>query len=635
MAMNIDRLLKKKSWTGEEVGKALMASTIHDIKHQANPDFKPLFSQADLERMEETLSTDEDYICYAVYRGLYSSVLDAYNRGQGLFQQFYHGYFRHSNTMLMCQQTDEALKRAESYPLIMTQEQYDRNQQTAREHLQGCKEPLATVLLEVLENYLLFPENAPEGILRLIEATKKEAVTNKRILASYNRALGLGYYTLQDGRKSNEMTPEEWKAAVEGVYIALSNGAATTVADAYTLYAKPRFMQALELFYNGIEGIKKLHQEVYGEELDNLSEEQEQLYLRTLEEMLSETVALKGEDKRRENREAPPSSAHIYLSRLLDGDRPPLAVWSYYPDPTNLTKYDALFENLTLYGEDEYTDKTPIEQFNELAEDYPALFAELVAHIKKIVPSFKNIVPTQYFDDIARWDELEASGLKLYTGLTDPEQVCYPEYSSAATLEEELGDIFSKGWEVERYQKKERVLKRGIAVIQNPPKEQVDLIGNYIEAPAPTDAFTNLDKLNESDSLKAELVATREKLIKPALRFIYSFNALMGIVGSVFDVEDMETVQLVAEPLETLLDRFNSLVYVFYKDAYGHASERARKRGIIKELFLPIKTAELKPTESAINAVTAELTELGFSVEAADYLKNFDRYIAILMGEGA
>ena len=47
MAKSIDSLLKKKGWSGEEVGKALIASVIHDVKHRGEPDFKPLFSQSD------------------------------------------------------------------------------------------------------------------------------------------------------------------------------------------------------------------------------------------------------------------------------------------------------------------------------------------------------------------------------------------------------------------------------------------------------------------------------------------------------------------------------------------------------------------------------------------------------------
>ena len=68
MAKNIDSLLNKKGWTGEEVGKALIASLIHDIRHQSEPDFQPLFSPSDFEKMENSLKSDRDYTVYGVYR---------------------------------------------------------------------------------------------------------------------------------------------------------------------------------------------------------------------------------------------------------------------------------------------------------------------------------------------------------------------------------------------------------------------------------------------------------------------------------------------------------------------------------------------------------------------------------------
>ena len=85
MATDIKRLLNKKGWTGEEVGKALIASMLNDIKNQGKP-YQPLFTQADFEKMESSLSTERDYLAYGVYRDIYSSVIDSFNRGQGLYQ---------------------------------------------------------------------------------------------------------------------------------------------------------------------------------------------------------------------------------------------------------------------------------------------------------------------------------------------------------------------------------------------------------------------------------------------------------------------------------------------------------------------------------------------------------------------
>lgn len=54
----LKNLLKKKGWTGEEVGKLLIASMLNDIKQQGQQDKEPLFSQSDFEKMESSLTSD-------------------------------------------------------------------------------------------------------------------------------------------------------------------------------------------------------------------------------------------------------------------------------------------------------------------------------------------------------------------------------------------------------------------------------------------------------------------------------------------------------------------------------------------------------------------------------------------------
>ena len=57
----LDKLLKKKGWTGKEVGQLLIASMLNDIKQQGQGEKTPLFSQSDFEKMESSLNSDFDY----------------------------------------------------------------------------------------------------------------------------------------------------------------------------------------------------------------------------------------------------------------------------------------------------------------------------------------------------------------------------------------------------------------------------------------------------------------------------------------------------------------------------------------------------------------------------------------------
>ena len=53
MAKSINSLLKKKKWSGAEVGKAVISTFIYDTKHHTDADYKPLFTQEELELMEK------------------------------------------------------------------------------------------------------------------------------------------------------------------------------------------------------------------------------------------------------------------------------------------------------------------------------------------------------------------------------------------------------------------------------------------------------------------------------------------------------------------------------------------------------------------------------------------------------
>ncbi len=622
MAKNIDSLLKKKGWSGDEVGKALIASTIHDVKHRGEPDFKPLFSQADFERMESSLNTDRDFTVYGVYRDIYSSLIDAYNRGQGLYQQFYNGYSRYSNYMYLCQQADEALKRAESYPLIMTQSQYNRYKDKAQSQLEGLQESFSSLLFHILGKFIEAPDEAPEGIRTAIEATKKEPATNKRILNSWNEVWGLGYYQLPDGRRSDQMTSEEWQNALKELFLKTHsltiNGEPATAEETFTHYGQERLLRALELFYKGIDGIKELYKATTGENMDGVDEVEETRLLEALEDIVGVDYRSKEELRRKEKAESPLYPLQGLINGLLDGTTASSTEWHYHEAPPELTKYDVL-ECLDLYNGAETEDGIP--QLKEFKADYPALFSALEAYIKEAVPALKGLKPAQYDKEVISWGELAELDFMNYKSLITPD-------------DGEIVEILEGDGAISHAQYK-RYWKRGIAIIQNPPEWRVDENGDYKEDESPLAVFSTLDTLAEDADKREELDAFQNNLFKPALRFLYAFNALMKIIGAVYDIEDMEAVQLSTRTLESQLTSFNNLIYLFYAEVYGDEDEKAHKRELIKELFIPVDTEELKPTADAIKAVTDELTELGFTSKARKKLKNFDRYIALLMGEGA
>ena len=539
----INRLLNKKGWTGVEVGKALVASMVHDIKHQSEPDYKPLFSQSDFDKMESSLSTERDYLAYGVYRDIYSGLIDAFNRGQGQYQQFYNGYYRYVMHLKDAQTADNMLERAELVPYVMTEEQYNRLKERAETRLKGFTESFSTLFFTMLSAIMEHPEDAPEAIRTAIEATKEEAVTNERILSSYNETYGQGYYQLADGTRSDQLQGEGWQERLKADYLKKHklyvNGELASWEDTAIHYNTERKLKGFELFFNGIDAVKALYKEHTGEDL-------------------------------------PPEDGEPHLT--------------------------------------------------EFKADYPALYKALEAYIKELVPQAKSLKPAQYSKEFISWGELAELGIKKYITLTTAD-----EHDITELIAQEDEDT------VENLLKRRRIFLNGITIAKEPRAYQLNESGDFIDNMQDVlmlATINSVDSIAQSESQREDLVAFQENLFKPALRYIYAFNALVKILGAVYDLEEMGEVELKTTRFESQLDALNNMLYMFYAEVYGTQEEKDRKRELIKEIFCPVDYEELKPTAEAIEAVTAELDKLGFSTEARKKLKKFDSLIEKLCERG-
>ncbi|WP_461366869.1 hypothetical protein, partial [Candidatus Darwinibacter acetoxidans] len=109
-------------------------------------------------------------------------------------------------------------------------------------------------------------------------------------------------------------------------------------------------------------------------------------------------------------------------------------------------------------------------------------------------------------------------------------------------------------------------------------------------------------------------------------------------IGKVYDLPELEEVaRYDTRFFESKMSAFNDMLYFFYLDVYGNEEEKQRKRAIIKKIFRPLEADTLKPSQEAIEEVTAELTKLGFSSDAWKKLRYLDAFIDRLMNsrEGA
>lgn len=610
----LDKLLKKKGWTGKEVGQLLIASMLNDIKQQGQGENTPLFSQADFEKMESSLNSDFDYLSYGVYRELYSSIIDSFNRGQGLCQQFYNGFSRLFTVLREVQTADNVQKAYDDTPLIMTESQYKRLEAEAVQTLRGRKESYYSLLFYILEKFLDAGDEAPEPIRTAIEATKEIPAEKITFSRSYNEQMGEGYYSLPDGRRSDQMTSEEWQKALEEEILRTHkltiNGEPASTEETIREYNRDRLIKSYELFFKGAKAIREFVLERTGKELDGTDEEIEE----ALNDILNDTIDYVGKARYNPNAEK--------IAEALGFSTP--TEWHTYEElPEGLTAYDLLYliTESSRYGE---TDKK--KHLKAFKTEYKELYTALNAYIEENVPKARGLKPNQLYKDIVSWGELADAGIIGYSSLIQPD-------------DREIVQIWTEGEDTtENKSKRLRAGLRGIAILRNPASYQTDENGDYIEKKSPLRFFLSLYTLEGDGDKIAEINSYIDNLIYPALSYLYAFNSLMGIIGKVYDLPELEEVTRFDTRLfESKMSGFNGMLYLFYHNVYGNEEEKQRKRAIIKEIFRPLEADTLKPSQEAIEEVTAELTKLGFSSDARKKLKYLDAFIDRLMNsrEGA
>lgn len=606
----LDKLLKKKGWTGKEVGQLLIASLLNDIKQLGQGEKTPLFSQADFEKMESSLNSDFDYLSYGVYRELYSSIIDSFNRGQGLCQQFYNGFSRLYLMLREVQIADKVQKAYDDTPLIMTESQYKRLEAEAVQTLKGRKESYYSLLFYILEKSLDAGDEAPEPIRTAIEATKEIPAEKITFSRSYNEQMGLGYYSLPDGRRSDQMTSEEWQKALEEEFLRTHkltiNGEPASTEETIREYNIDRLTKGYELFFKGAKAIREFVLERTGKELDGTDEE--------IEEALDGIIDYVGKARYNPNAEK--------IEEALGFSTP--AEWHTYEElPEGLTAYDLLHLIAESSSYEETDEKKHLKAFKT---EYKELYTALNAYIEENVPKARELKPNQLYKDIFSRGELADAGIIGYSSLIQPD-------------DREIVQIWTEGEDTtENKSKCLRAWLRGIAILRNPASYQTDENGDYIEKKSPLPFFLSLYTLEGDGDKIAEINSYIDNLIYPALSYLYAFNSLMGIIGKVYDLPELEEVARFDTRLfESKMSGYNGMLYLFYHNVYGNEEEKQRKRAIIKKIFRPLEADTLKPSQEAIEEVTAELTKLGFSSDARKKLRYLDAFIDRLMNsrEGA
>lgn len=587
--MDIKRLKRKRKWTGRELGQVLTLITCLQLDAITKEQPYPPERQELIEmyrQHENDIVTERDNTDFYIYRSLFDGIVSLRNVTAGQQQQLLHGVYKNLHFLDSCYSADEAEAVADMRPLTMTKSQHSRYMYEARERLETSKEDsFFTVFYKLLGYYLEDGRRAPAIIKTAIRATKGKPATNQRILSTYNRHMKRGFYTLPDGRRSDQTDPKEWRRAVKELFpIHKPSG-----NDIFFTHAEEREALFYEkLFYN------------------------DKLPLPERKMLLIAKIGERVIDQLRKG-EAPAISPEDFnkVEMFLYGSAN-FPKWDYYTDLPEVSKYDLLCACFDEYRGEGKSGKVKITLYKELSADYPELVKALEALIKEKLPSLSGLTVSHYNKNIVTRAELAGSGLADFDKY---ESGRYIESIISEIIEDEEPGTFAS------YRKSSRV-KRGISVIQNPADDQTDERGDYVENEEPY----IIDTI-ETVHGKEEIDFSYHSLINGGLRYIYAYNGLVDVLQDFFDIDMLDVFKINEQETEEKIDGYNGYIFQYYGKVYGDDQTKKHKRELIRDTFQPIKADELRPSAEALEDVADFFNKEGMTRHTADRVSTLYRFV--------
>ena len=604
---DIKQLLNKGKLTGAEVGKLLIKNYINDIiqQGQGNADYKPLFSEQEFSKLVDGLETDRQRTIFNIYFYIYHFMINGFNRSQAFRQQFYHGLNRYIGFLENFQREIEKTKRLEKTPLIVTKKQYKKILAEGLEKVRKHEPSLFEVVQNILGYYIdEYAEERAENIPQEILAAFAEAEAQPADPADCTEDTreSTTIFVLPDGRTSEELESEAWKLAFLKAMAEKRGAKQADTVEELSKNVKDATDHLLEtvraIAYNGIQWYIDNGNltEQQKQEIEPLNEVEEQTLAEALT-MLEFSVKYDIDKLVYSNNSyecllmhealAEYETSYNALIKLLKLDRVATANKKYIGEETPLTKYDILLDICV------FTLSRGKEGLDKLQRNAPAVYEYIINTLKT---SFKDI-DTENNGCIATYGELADNGI-----------IGYDEYKKANSLNTNY--LIEAAFEDDNFNINPLLLKRiraGVAVIDNEKDEYIDFFDEFV--------LCLYNFIAEGDNMEQAL-ATQTRLINPALSYLYSYNALLDILNTVFDI-DISIVKIDIEHIEKQAKAFNNILYATYFEIPGEEENRKQLRELFKRIFKPIPLEDTKPTAEAIE----ELTDRIDKIKAADEAK--------------
>lgn len=571
---DIKRLLNKKGWTGRELGILEITNVAKQFEQTLKGEEpKPLIDPAQFQKMVNEIKDPVQGREYNNYIALHEWLVVEYNIAQTQTQQAQVQFRTLEGYITRATIAEDVFRYVSKLPYIVTQKQYDRmkaerieayfKEEDGEERFDNIFPLIYKGIGYYLERLHKEPRK-PNPLKAIRKKYQTLPVKSKLILDRWNEVTERGYYVLPDGRRSDQMTDEEWQDAIFN----------KTLREAFA-------KRQLKL------GTIEIDSTLAVERLTHKAK-----------------VIFNGGTEEEADREQTKWEQERGLSTPME--------WHNYEDPpTDLTKWDVIEEDVlhelypaSLDGDDPYTDKN----FTASMKDFYNEFKELVDFILKDMD-------TRYF----KGDEVQASKLKLDEWATTTiawRRLYELDFYGAKAEAESDVNVFNGN---------RRALFNGVAILR--PSDimskckWIDDNGDYIHP----ELGCSLDKASlEAFFTEAEDYATNVDILTDAREtlldsyfFIKGFNYAIGRIAVLYDVPDLNVFQIPIGALETRIEAFNELVPILYqqiKDTdYSDKELQAKKMKVLQDYFQPVEYKSLDLTDEA-------------KQEMEDLLQNFQAF---------
>ena len=581
---SIETILNKDHWTGREVAAVHIANKEATISRQWGRAAEDAASPEEVGFMAESLHGKQ----LEVYRNCMTAYQFAQNnlsKCSAFSQQALRGY----NDILLYMK--DAISGEMEYinlsqtPLIISRSGYEKITEQLRRDAESRGEHFCDLCYRTLQFLLDNPREQSKELHAALRAAERQPVTDSYILENYNKLLGIGYYILPNGKRSDQMSAKAWETA-EKKYKQTDGAGTSLYKDVFKGNGK------IVLTFNNFDGGTDYHPFNYDmcQSLMNYFE-------------------------------IPGSFAGIY-SR--GGGK-----WQFNENPPeNLTKLDILIlESLKdLYFSTE-------DRFSAFKEEYPALYEELFRYIVEAVPSAAEHVTD--WQPIATFKELSEMGFANYAELLDREASDIEGYfqtlqhfAELDELQEPLEeDLNRPAWQLSpaavraetNFFRASRAAV-GVAVVDkaNPVQFSKDL-GLFIEKKLPHEG--ELLELAGNENKNLQIKIDISQVLGAAIRYVCASQDMTRALFDHFKIKAKEAYYNTSF-IEDCLDEYNSTALSVYSAVIGSKTTALMKRRAVLSLFPPLSPEDFHLLPATLGYFMDRVRSCSSADDLERYLRN-------------